>query len=367
MSIFEIMLAVIGGLLLGMVLLGFATLGVLAVLPLFKAQLLDNPNDPNRIALFTAPEPGWSIIIMRESRIEHIIHGKEKDEKTIEIGETFQNGFLKAYDKYAFLFGLRLVGIPGIHQVRSYDLPRSRRVEVGGKLEYQAVTKEDPSRRSNHFRTQLTPWFNEFKGVDIEGIPFDVKCATNYRLDKGMIPEVAFGVESWNTLLDQALNSVARGTLREKISLDDAIGGISQDIWKENVGNATQTDDVVQNIILDRLLSYRLKVKGKSEGKTLAQMGIIIEGFEILDFAPEELTPEELVKLRSPALARRTAQARVMEGKAEAEFQDQVLAVLAKHPELAAINVNAEAFVKAAKAGTLDALAAGLLKKLTQK
>lgn len=343
-----------------------SVMAILAVLPFFKNSLLEDPNHPEKNAIFTNPKSGWSSIIMRESRVEHVIAGKGSKDGGITDDETFSNPLLKMYDKYAFMFGLRLVGIPGIHTVRTYDLPRYRKKEEGGKLIYEAVKEGDPGRRTNHYRTQLTPWFNEFTSVDIEGIPFNVKCATNYSLDKEKIEEVAFMVESWNTLLDQALNSVARGLIRQKISLDDAIGGISQDVFKDGAGEDTKSDKEIQKIILDGLLEYKLRNKGQAHGRTLAEIGIIIEGFEILDFAPEKLTDQELIKLRSPSLERRAGQARVMAGKAEAIYQEEILAVLSKYPELAAVNVNAEAFVRAAKEGTLDALAAALLKNLVK-
>jgi len=361
----EIVMNVIIGSVLGLILFVamaiFALLATLAVLPLFKKVLMQDPNVKGLIAVFTAPKPGQASIIMRGGRVEHDIHG---DTKNIAEGndKTFGNWFLRAYDKYSFMFGIRFIGIPGIHSVYTQDLPRYRKIEEGGKLTYVAVKTDDPSRRTDHFRTQLTPWFNEFGSVDIEGVPFDVKCATNYRLDPKKINEVAFGIESWNVLLDQTLNAVVRSTIREFVSIDEAIGKISTDIFIDNIGTRASREKEVQGAILKRLLSYRLK----DGGVTLTEMGIIIEGFEILDFAPESLTEAELIKLRSPALARRAAQGRVMEGKAEAAYQAEILEVLSKHPELAKVNVNAEAFVRAAKAGTLDALAAALLKNIAK-
>ena len=349
-------------LIFGFFLLSLSIGAVLLIAPFFKASLLDNPSKSDNFALFVAPEEGRSNIIMRGGNIEHIIHGKESGE-TLAEDEQFKNMFLRAYDQYVFKFGLRLIGIPGVHRVFSYDLPRYRKVEEGGKMTYLAVETQDPSRRTNHFRTQVTPWYNEFTSVDIEGVPFDVKCATNFHINKELVEKTAFSVESWNTLLDQALNAVVRGTVREKFTLADAIGKSSENIFEEHKGSETprseDAKDSVQGIILERLLIYKLK-----DGRTLGDIGIVINGFEILDFAPEGLSPAELEKLRAPALERRAAQARVMSGKAEAAYQDQVLAVLAKYPELAKANVDAEAFVKAAKAGTLDALAAALLKKL---
>ena len=356
-----IIIGAFAGVFIGIFFLVLALAGGLAVAPLLKSALSDDPDNPNKLALFTSPEPGRSSIIMRGNRIEHVIQGKEKGE-TLEEEEQFKNGFLRAYDAYVFKFGLRLIGIPGVHSVLSYDLPRYKKVEEEGKLTYVAVKVGDPGRRTNHFRTQLTPWFNEFTGVDIEGIPFGVKCATNFSIDKTKVEEVAFGTESWNILLDQALNAIVRGVIRKNISLDDAIGGVSQDIWEEHQGNSTRHEDgdeSVQGQILKKLLEYSLR-----NGKKLSDIGIVIEGFEILDFAPQELTEAEYVKLRAPALERRAAQARELAGTAEANYQAKVLTVLDEHKELAKVNVDAEAFVKASKGGQVDAILAGLLKKL---
>lgn len=361
MDVIVVVFGLFAGLAFGFLLVALVFAGILAIAPFLKGMLLNNPDDPKKLALFTAPEPGRSSIIMRGKRIEHIIHGKESGE-TLNEDEQFKNRFLRAYDAYVFGFGLRLIGIPGVHTVLSNDLPRYRKVEEGGKLTYVAVKTTDPGRRTDHFRTQITPWFNEFTSVDIEGIPFCVKCATNFRIDKSKVADVAFGTESWNTLLDQSLNSTVRGVIRKRVSLDDAIGAVSQDVWQEHQGNSTLSEvgtESVQGQIRQHLLDYTLK-----GGSTLESLGIIIEGFEILDFAPQELTEAELVKLRSPALERRVAQARELAGKAERKYQEEVLAGLASQPNLAEVNVNAEAFVKASKSGQVDALLAGLLKKI---
>lgn len=383
-------IALLIGLVLGLFMLLLGCGLVLAVAPFFKEVLLDDPDNPGKFALFTSPEPGRSSVIMRNGRVEHVVHGKSPGETsnasaefavTIPFGEKpadnrddegfgnklsekeqFKNPLFRAYDSYAFMFGLRFIGIPGIHEVYSYDLPRYRKTEEGGEVVYTAVTRGTKGFRSNHVRTKLTPWFYLLKGVDIEGIPFSVKGAAYIFFEQDRVTDALFEVESWSTLLYQALNSTVRGTLREHVSLDDAIGGISQDIWEEKSGNQMITESNLQEMILDSLLNFKLK----SNGKTLREaLGLVVERNDILDFAPEELSQGELEKLRAPALQRRLAQGRVLEGKAEAKYQEEVLAVLAKHPELAKANVSAEAFVKAAKAGTLDALAAGLLKKLT--
>jgi hypothetical protein len=355
----EIILAVVGGLLAALVaVLTWAVLLLLAA-PFFKSVLLDDPDHPDKLALFTEPEPGQAITIMRGGDVDRIIHGRTKDEKVPDT-EMSTNPFLRAYDTYAALFGIRFIGIPSIHTVKSYDLPRYRKTEEDGKLIYTAVKKGEVGFRSNHVRTRLTPWYYELSGVEIEGVPFTIYGAAYIYFDRKKIYDALFGVDSWNTLLTQALNATVRGTLRDKVSLDDAIGAISQDIWEEGVGNATKSEKEIADAFMRALLEFTLK-----DGRTLQEaIGLVIERNDILDFSPEALTPEELQKLRAPALQRRVAQGRVMEGKAEAKYQEEVLKVLAQHPELAKANVDAEAFVKAAKAGQIDALLAGLLRKL---
>ncbi len=355
-----IVFGIFAGLFLGVFFLAMALLGVLAVAPLLKSSLSDEPDKPKKFAVFTAPEPGRSSIIMRGNRIEHIIHGKDKDE-TLGEDEQFKNGFLRAYDAYAFKFGLRLIGFPGVHHVLTYNLPRNKKIEKDGNYVYVPVKADEDGYHTNHFRTQINTWISVFKSVDIEGLPFTVICGTNFRCDKGEIEKIAFGTESWNTLLDQSLYSVARGIIREKATLEDAVGGISQDVWKEHEGNETRPekgDESIVGKIFNSLLEYKLK-----NGETLKTLGIIIESFEVLDYV-SELNEEDLKKFYAPGLERRVAQARELAGTAEAAYQDKVLTVLDKHPDLAKANVDAEAFVRASKGGQMDALIAGLIKKI---
>ncbi len=364
MNDINLALVVIGMILAIPMVLAFITLVcvcILAIAPFFKSLLLNDPDNPNKLALFTAPEPGRSSIIMRGNRIEHPVHGKEYGEGLTEA-EQFKNKYLRAYDAYVFkFFGIRLIGVPGIHSVPSKILPRYKKVEVGVRYEYLPVQPTDKGYRTDHLRTQVSTWLSVFPSIDIEGIPFTVVCGTNVRCDKSKIPTLWFGTEAWNVLLDQALYSVARGTILEEATLDDAVGGVSRDVWKEHIGNETLPERGSRSIIqkiFDALMAYKLK-----RGDTLAVLGIEIESFEIIDYIPE-LTKEELVQFHAPAIARRLAQARELEGKGDRKYHEEVLAGLATQKDIATAQVNAEAFVKATKGGQIDSLLTALTKKI---
>lgn len=363
MNDLNLALVVIGMILAVALVFGIVTLGcvaILAIAPFFKSFLLDDPDNPGKLALFTEPEPGRSSIILRGKRIEHVIHGKEEGEGLIEA-EQFKNSFFRMYDAYVFrFFGIRLIGFPGVHSVHSKDLPRYKRVEVAGRYEYLPIQPTEKGYRTNHLRTQVSTWLSVFNGIDIEGTPFTVTCGTNVQCDKNKIATLGFGTESWNVLLDLALYEVARGTILKKATLDDAVGGVSKDVWKEHVGNGTLPEKGAGSIdgeIFNALKAYRLE-----RGDTLADLGINIQSFGVIDYKPE-LTEEEMEKFRSPGIKRREAQARVLEGKGEREYHEQVLAGLASEKDLAEAQVNANAFVQAAGKGQLDSLLAALTKK----
>lgn len=351
-----------------------ATIGlILLVLPFFGKTLLDNPDKPEQIALFTAPEPGRSSIIKKGGSVSHVTHGMKKGDQ-IEEGDTFTNRWLAMYDRYSFdLAGVRFVGIPLIHQVHSYSLPRYRKTvsEASGEVVYEAVKPTEEGFRSNHFRTEMTAWYYKLPSVDIEGVHFLAIGAVYFRIKKSKVLSAAFDIDSWNTVLDQAIQSRVRNILRTSMSIDEAIGAVSTEISENRpehdgtvVGNSHQGVDNVEEQVLTALRNYKIKDTEGTERTLEEAGGFEFMGHEVLDFSPQELTPEELVRLRSPALARREAQGRVLQGKAEAAFQREVLAALDAFPDRADANVNAEAFVKASKNGNLDMLVTAFAKKL---
>ncbi len=338
---------------------GVVTLLLLA--PFFKGKLMNHPRYPGKFALFTKVEPNHAKIRMRGGRAISIIRGVHEN-----VPVTWSSNILwSLYQRYVYwLIGMHVIGIPLIQTIYTYKLPRYRTVEIDGKKEFRVVEEGDNGFRTDHVRNELTTWYFQFSGAEVDTVPVTVKGSVQIRIREGRENDALFKTDSWNVLLDQALNGVIRSVIRTEITLDQLIGAVDRDIWKDNEKDRdNETYESVRNLIQKRLLEYEIK------GELLADLiGLEIARVDIIDFSPD-LTPERLAELSAPALERQAARARAIAGQGEAEYQSKVLQAISENenPELAIENLKAEAFVKAAKAGSLDALAAGLLKILSSK
>lgn len=359
MSIF---FGVILGLVVGVVSLAVGIVVLFLIAPFFKGVLMNDPDNPKKFALFTEVEPGRAKLKMRGGRVVGVVRGGDKGPKR----EDAENTLWWFYQRYVFsLTGLYVIGIPLIQTIYSYKLPRYRVVEVDGKKEFSVVPENDGGFYTDHVRNELTTWYFQFSGAEVDTVPVTVKGSVQIRIREGREKDALFKTDSWNVLLDQALNGVIRSIMRARVSIDQIIGSVPQDLWKDPERDQ-DTYELVREALWKGLQSYTIKT---AEGdKTLTELiGLSIERVDIIDFAPD-LEGAELAKLSAPALVRQVSRARVLEGKGEAEYQEQVLSTTSKYQDtgLAHETIRAEAFVKAAGKGSLDALAAGLLKKLLQ-
>ncbi len=338
---------------------------LLAILPFLNSWFLHDPNNLNRIALFVKAEPGTGLIVLKGGDIDHEIHGRNEEDGTRhDEDETFSNAILSMYDSYSQLVGVRFIGIPKIHQLKVYKLGRYTSEEAGGKIKYSY--KED---HSNHWRTQLSPWYLELESVDIEGIPFTVHVVMNVTIRAELLRATAYSVESWNLLLGQVAAAKIRAIMRKEMTLELALGKVSTELDNpvEIVGDGI--DKEISATILREITEAKLRIRvknGQFKNKTLEQVGIHVATFDIKDYAPERLSEKELAQLRAPVLERQKAIGRRMAGLGEAAYQRELLGALGTDRDLAKDALDADARVKMAQGGGLDALLAQLTNKLNK-
>lgn len=348
------------GVLLGIFGIFLGVVVLLLISPFYKGILTNDPKFPDKFALFTQVEPGRSKLKMRGGRAIGILR-----EKHAGGGPEWSANFLwSLYEKYVYAFiGMRVIGIPLIQKLYTYKLPRYRAIDIDGKKIFSVVDENDLGFRTDHIRNAYTTWYFEFSGAEVDTVPATVKGSVQIRILEGREMDALFKTDSWNVLLDQALNSVIRSIMRSQVSLDQIMGSVSQDIWND-AGAHEDTYEKARDLLRDGLKNYRIETGDGA--KTLPELiGLQIDRIDIIDFAPD-LSPDELVKLSAPAILRQQARARSLAGQGDAEYQKKVLeAVQSGDPKLAKASIKAEAFVKAAGSGSLDALVAGALKKLT--
>lgn len=340
---------------------GFICLLLIAPLAL-KDELKNDPNLPKKLALFTEVEPGRAKIKMRGGRAVGVIRGRQEEDK--DKLEWSHNLLWALYQRYVYrIAGLFVIGVPYFQTIYTYALPHYRVSEEGGKKKYVKVHPNEEGYRSDHLRNELSTWYFMFSGAEVDTIPMTVQGSLQIRIAEGRECDAVFKSDSWNILLEQATTSVFRGIMRSKISLDQIIGKVDRDIWKDSP--QTETYETVRKLAWEALKSYTIQT---TEGeKTLEELvGLIIARVDIIDFAPD-LEGEELAKLSAPAFSRQSSRARAIAGQGEAEYQEKVLTSVDKFKDLSKDGIWADALVKASKEGSLDALAAGLLKNVVQK
>lgn len=260
------------------------------------------------------------------------------------------------------------VYVPFFTEPKTYDLPRYRVVEKGGKKDYVPVEQGSKGYRSNHIRTAPFTWHFEFAGAEIQTVPFTIKGSCQVLIKRDRIEEALYKTESWNVLLDQALNSVTRAVVRGGITIDMVLGSIKKSIWDDEEADAEELIkdalyQVVAKAIFTRVLEYHFENAdgGDFADATLASLGIIILRIDITDFE-DEMTDAERVDLRSAVIGRQKGRARDLVGQGIAQEQKHMLEVLENH-DLAEAILSNRALVDAAKEGKLDALLAALISK----
>lgn len=349
------MLGTIAGLLVGTSLTsGLLIAGVGLAAPFFlKEGLKNDPNNPGKLSLFTEIEQGRSKLIMRGGRVDDVLHGEMTSPSYSGIG------FWDWYKDLCWRVTGYHVVVPFFQKVYTYNLPRYRVRDEKGRKVFLPVSEGQEGYRSDHFRTQPTTWYFDFAGVDVERMSFDVTGSVQYYIDRGKVREAAFQADAWNVLLDQALNSVIRGYVRDLL-VDDVLGRTSKDIWDDSKDSSKKSSTRMQGSLLTRLLKYELK----GLNLKLADLGIIILKVDLNDFSfSEGSDPQTIKRLQEAVVKKQEARGRSLEGQGEAERISKVNKALAEQPELAQMQLDTDAFVRAAEKGSvLDALLAALTK-----
>jgi regulator of protease activity HflC (stomatin/prohibitin superfamily) len=351
------MIGTIAGMLVGTALTSGVLIGSVGLAaPFFlKEQLKNDPDKPEKLALFTEIEQGRSKLIMRGGRVDDILHGEMDSPSYSGIG------FWDWYKDLCWRVTGYHVVVPFFQKVYTYNLPRYRVRDEKGRKVFLPVSEGQEGYRSDHFRTQPTTWNFDFAGVDVERISFDVTGSVQYFIDKEKIRVAAFQADAWNILLDQALNSVIRGYVRGLL-VDDILGRTSKDIWDDTRDTTKKASGAMQDDLLQQLKAYVLKLPGGD--LTLADLGIVVLKVDLNDFGfSEGSDPQTIKRLQEAVVKKQEARGRSLEGQGEAERISKVNKALAENPDLAALQLETDALVRASKEGSiLDALLTALTK-----
>lgn len=384
--------------------LGFALIGTLLTLVIFalisvffKDTFAHDPNGEKWYAFMVKVPLHHTVIIQKGGRPTHVLRGgpipkKDKhleDEPAVDDDDLadgydrkdpYQNGNGLPVKSNA-LFGLWMlyksfimnvtgyhVFFPFFYAPSTYALPRYIVREEDGKKIFTVY--ED---RSNHIRNEIFTWYFEYTGAEIEKVPFTIKGSAQVRIQRFKEGAALFKTDSWNVLLDQALNSVVRGLVRKKLALRDVIGGVDDELWDTKKEDRPDVYREVAQDILNELLGYAIGAEDKDGDGTvdadsrqvkLIDLGINIERIDIIDFE-DELSPDERKLIRAAVLAKEEAKGDVLKGRAEAintervggseakiitkkgtaiaRAQAKLLAAYESHPELGAKLAQADA------------------------
>lgn len=370
-AIFSI-LRILVGIPIGIIIGGYV---LLFISLFFKARLMIDPDNPKKFAIFTQIEPNRTKIKMRGGRYIGPMRGDESPTLwTPGVLPIYKNVLLlpwRLFEVFAFIFGLRVPGLPFIQTLYTSELPHRRSDEVGGKVIYKDVPVNTKGYRTDHLRTEFSTWLFQIAGVMVDTVPFDVMGSVQVCIQKGREFDALFKTDSWNLLLDQALKNVTTKVMSSVVTLDRIIGNVPKDIWdSESEEHKNNTHDlhgtrhqIYQNIsqqIHEELIKYT--VDGTDEGKLLNRVGLKIGRVDILPFTIR-LSPEEMAKLSAPATQRQLARGRSIEGQGDAEYQGKILDETDKHPELGEVSL----WAKASENNQVGTLLAAFLKKLVDK
>lgn len=336
----------------------------LAISPLLKNKLMHDPNK-NRLGLFVEVGTGRAIAIDYGGNYYYAIRGGNSVENEGPVESDAFFGLWMLYKQYIWWTLQLHVYVPFFTVPKTYNLPRYDVIERGGKRVYEVIDKDSKRYRSNHVRTAPFTWNFEYAGAEIQTVPFVIKGSAQVRIDETRIIEAMYLTQSWNVLLDQALNSTIRSVVRSEITLDMVIGSISQDIWDKEVPDE-KAGRLIAKLIIQRLHEYEFEeVRGDDafERKKLADLGLIIFKVDITDFEYDGLSESEMTSLRAAVLGRQAGRATDQEGQGTAAAQRKIVEALKDNPDMAKLISGNEALVRAAEAGHIDALLTTLIKK----
>ncbi|MCA9362103.1 hypothetical protein KC906_01890 [Candidatus Kaiserbacteria bacterium] len=335
----------------------------LLISPLLKDRLLHDPNDPDKIGMFVKVGTGRSVAIDFGGNYYYDIDGDQDGPKV----SSALFGLWMLYKQYIWNTLHLHVYVPYFTVPKTYDLPRYRVREEDGKRIYKVVSETDEGYYSNHVRTAPFTWNFEFAGADIETIPYTVKGSAQVMIDKEKVREALYLTESWNVLLDQALNSVTRTVVRSKVTIDEVVGAIQKTLWAKPKPKETTAEEIaslVANLIFEGVKGYKFdeSAPGEFAGKKLADLGIIVLRVDITDFE-DELSEKEREQLRASALGRQEGRARDLAGQGIAKEQAHMATVLKKlEPDLREAILSNRALVDAVdKGGSVETLITALI------
>jgi len=342
---------IVTGIILGIVIL-------LTISPLLKNVLLHDPDRPKKPGLFVQVDTGRAVAIDFGGTYYYKIKGESEP-----VHSNALFGLWMLYKKYIWITTKLHVFVPFFTQPKSYDLPRYEVNSVDGKRKYSVIEKGTDGYRSNHVRFAPFTWYFEYAGAEIQTIPFLIKGSAQVLIPFEKVQDSLYLTESWNVLLDQALSSVIRSVVRGQVTLDMVIGSIAKDIWEVESPPAKDTDQIVASLIQKGIKDYKFDGEigqGEFAGKKLSDLGPLVLRVDITDFE-DELEPAEKMQLRAAAIGRQSGRSKDLDGQGVANAQKHLRDVHADGSEASKLIVNADALVRAAAAGNLDALLASFI------
>jgi hypothetical protein len=334
---------------------------LLLISPALKNYLLHDPDKPKKPGLFVQVDTGRAVAIDFGGTYFYKIKGGEPPVKTEVLF-----GLWMLYKNYIWLATKLHVYVPFFMQPKSYDLPRYEVDGVDGKRVYNVIERGTDGFRSNHVRIAPFTWYFEYAGAEIQTIPFIIKGSAQVLIPFDKVEESLYLTESWNVLLDQALSSVIRSVVRGQVTLDMVIGAVMKDIWAKETASDEDVNQIVARMIMEGVEEYKFRGESSEEeenyaGKKLTDLGPTVLRVDITDFEDELTTPEEKSKLRAAAFGRQTGRGKDLDGQGIAAAQKHQRDVHAEGGEASQLIVNADALVRAAAAGNLDALLASFI------
>ncbi len=328
-------------------------------------------NDPDhklKLALFTGYLQSRAKLIMREGQVVHILNGNRPALYVNDNDPAWWNRYKQWVWETYQLHPVNPFG----ERIYSYDLNhRYRSEEKDGKEIFVPVEPRSEGFRSDHVRIDPFPWNVMFRGVEIESLAFTVKATAQVRILEDKIEDALFRTLAWDIALDRALNSVTRGIVRSHGSIDMVIGSVKnyKDIFRATIPTGKDYG-VIQAAIMKAIREYKIVLNDRdADGNpveremTLLDFGIDVLSFDIVDFEPE-LGPTQLERLQSAAIVLREARGNILKAKSDAERLRLASEVLSNYPDLAKVQLDANALIEASKAGNLNALLAGLIQKI---
>lgn len=352
------------GLLIG----GFLTLITLGLTSIFfKDYLIHDPDEPKKLAWFVEVGKGKSVVIVQGDQPVLVIDGDMRApprSPPLVWPLSVVQRLWWIYKDYVFQTTRLHAYIPFFTEPKSYDLPRYRVKEANGRKVYEVVSPgPGTGYRSNHVRIEPSTWYFEYKGVDVQKIPFTVRGSAQVVINRRKVVESLFKTDAWNVLLDQVLNSSIRSTLRGELSVDDILGSVPNDIWEK----PPEPDDVskkVAELAMIKISEYKIKT---SEGDIgLEDVGLEVGKLDITDFE-DELEPAQRAQFLRAVLAREEGRALDLVGQGAAAAQKRIKEVHGDGSGASDSIIRNDALVRAVGAskgnGLADAILAAFLGK----